>query len=327
MPRVYIIPVLACASAAGIALALTRTCSAQTVWSGLTFTFTKANGTDALLPENQDRITSNVWITRSQFGMGLLNAKTECDEIQGCTYTHNLSPGDTAWATARMAANSTETIAAANWQNLAFTSWEAAYGGQVGLYILNPSYRDAVVHLLSDDIYLDLRFTGWTAQGGGGFAYQRATASSPPTPSGDYNNNGVVDPADYVVWRDTLNQSAAPQGSGADGNANGTIDAGDYSYWRERFGNIVVGSGAGAVAPVPEPAAVVLLLTGLLLVRRSRARRVAANPGPRRGPSARRVRAGRLGTSEWKPRRTGKRDEPRASKLPCGGGFFCFGLE
>ena len=94
----------------------------------------------------------------------------------------------------------------------------------------------------------------------------RAVAPSAPTPTGDYNANGTVDAADYVVWRDTLNQSAAPQGSGADGNANGTIDAGDYSYWRERFGNIIGGSGTGAVAPVPEPTAVVLLLTGLLSV-------------------------------------------------------------
>src|SRR5688572_2721981 len=113
MPRAYIIPVLACAGAVAIALSFPLASSAQTVWSGLTFTFTKADGTDALLPENQDRITSNAWITRSQFGMGLLNAKTECNEIQGCTFTHNFSPQDTAWATARMAANSAETIAAA----------------------------------------------------------------------------------------------------------------------------------------------------------------------------------------------------------------------
>src|SRR2546423_553780 len=46
---------------------------------------------------------------------------------------------------------------------------------------------------------------------------------------GDYNQNGVVDAADYVVWRKTLNSSASPQGSGADGNGNGTIDAGDFT--------------------------------------------------------------------------------------------------
>jgi hypothetical protein len=92
----------------------------------------------------------------------------------------------------------------------------------------------------------------------------------PVMPTGDYNGNGTVDAADYVRWRDTLSQTVSPNGSGADGNANGTIDAGDYSFWRARFGNIIGGSGAGAVALVPEPAAIVLLLTGWLSFRRLR---------------------------------------------------------
>ena len=79
-------------------------------------------------------------------------------------------------------------------------------------------------------------------------------------------HNGVVDAADYIVWRDTLTQTAAPAGSGGDDNANGTIDAGDYDYWRARFGNIIAasGSGAGKLTTVPEPAAAALLLTGLI---------------------------------------------------------------
>lgn len=249
-------------------LVLSHCCSAQTVWSGLSFTFTKANGTDPTLPENQDRISDDVWITRSQIGMGLFNAASECNIILGCTFTHNFSPADTRWATAAMLANSSETIAAANWQNLAFTDWEAAYRNQVGQNILNPSYRDAVVHLIADDIYLDLRFTGWTAQGGGGFSYQRAVPSSTPPPTGDYNLNGVVDAADYIVWRDTLTQSAAPEGSGADGNANGTIESGDYTFWRQRFGNPVPGSAAGgnlqSSTAVPEPMAIFLSFAWLL---------------------------------------------------------------
>ena len=44
---------------------------------------------------------------------------------------------------------------------------------------------------------------------------------------GDYNHNGVVDAADYTVWRDSLGKAVAV-GVGADGNGNGLIDAGDY---------------------------------------------------------------------------------------------------
>jgi hypothetical protein len=51
---------------------------------------------------------------------------------------------------------------------------------------------------------------------------------------GDYNQNGVVDAADYVAWRNTLGQSGS--GLGADGNGNGRIDAGDYAVWRAHFG-------------------------------------------------------------------------------------------
>ena len=89
---------------------------------------------------------------------------------------------------------------------------------------------------------------------------------APPAPSGDYNGNGSIDAADYVVWRNTLTQTASPSGSGADGNANGTIDDGDYTYWRARFGNTVQAAAAGMATAVPEPATLALVLMGLFLV-------------------------------------------------------------
>ncbi len=89
---------------------------------------------------------------------------------------------------------------------------------------------------------------------------------------GDYNQNGVVDAADYVLWRKTLNSSASPQGSGADGNGDGTVNAGDYTFWRQNFGRasqIIVNTGSGSGSSgslgsgaVPEPASVWLLLLG-----------------------------------------------------------------
>ncbi len=249
--------------------------TAQTVWSGLTVNFTKAESGDASLPENQDRITDDVWITRNSFGMGLLNASSECDVLLGCTYTHNSSPLGTEWANAGMLANSNQTIAATNWQNLSFTNWEAAYGNTVGRVILTPTYRDAVVHLINDNIYLDLRFTDWGQLGAGSFSYLRSAPTSTPSPTGDYNGNGVVDAADYVAWRNTLGQTASPAGTGADGNANGTIDLGDFAFWRAHFGN-TAGNGSGGnleTIQVPEPSTLILVLAlsiGLLHVRNQR---------------------------------------------------------
>jgi hypothetical protein len=68
-------------------------------------------------------------------------------------------------------------------------------------------------------------------------------------PTGDYNGNHVVDAADYIIWRDRLNQSV-PAGSGPDGSNNGFIDLADYTFWRSKFGN----SAPGAASGVPEPA-------------------------------------------------------------------------
>jgi PEP-CTERM motif len=55
-------------------------------------------------------------------------------------------------------------------------------------------------------------------------------------PAGDYNFSGVVDAADYVVWRDTLGEVVANPGNGADGDLSGTIDQGDYDFWKSAFG-------------------------------------------------------------------------------------------
>jgi hypothetical protein len=65
-------------------------------------------------------------------------------------------------------------------------------------------------------------------------AFELQTVASPSLP-GDYNQNEVVDAADYVVWRKTFG-SGVPQYSGADGNGTSTIDAGDYDVWRGNFG-------------------------------------------------------------------------------------------
>jgi hypothetical protein len=80
---------------------------------------------------------------------------------------------------------------------------------------------------------------------------------------GDYNKNGIVDAADYVIYRKTLGQTGA--GLPADGNGNGSVDPGDYTFWRARFGN-TSGAGSGAISTaIPEPAALASALFGSLI--------------------------------------------------------------
>jgi hypothetical protein len=52
---------------------------------------------------------------------------------------------------------------------------------------------------------------------------------------GDYNGNGVVDAADYVVWRDNLGSTESHFYQG-DGSGDGVVDNADYGLWVANFG-------------------------------------------------------------------------------------------
>jgi hypothetical protein len=81
--------------------------------------------------------------------------------------------------------------------------------------------------------------------------------------TGDYNNDGVVSAADYVVWRNTLGTTVAPF-SGADGDGNGIIGDGDYTLWQAKFG--VTAAARSNLATVPEPAPTQWLATALAFI-------------------------------------------------------------
>ena len=72
-----------------------------------------------------------------------------------------------------------------------------------------------------------------------------AIESQPNPLPGDYNFDGQVDAADYVVLR-KHNGAAVTAGTGADGDSNGLVDEGDFAIWRSHFGDSlpVVGSGS-----------------------------------------------------------------------------------
>jgi hypothetical protein len=78
---------------------------------------------------------------------------------------------------------------------------------------------------------------------------------------GDYNNDGVVNLADYTVWRDTL--GATGEGLAADGSGDGAVDADDYQVWKDNFGNSSAALGALTInggTSVPEPQSVWMAL-------------------------------------------------------------------
>ena len=76
----------------------------------------------------------------------------------------------------------------------------------------------------------------------------------PPLPLlfGDYNQNGVVDAADYTVWRNNLGANIALPNEDPD-QTPGWVTAEDYDVWKAHFGQTLpLGSGGAAIASVAE---------------------------------------------------------------------------
>ncbi len=83
--------------------------------------------------------------------------------------------------------------------------------------------------------------------------------SVPTGVPGDFNGNGVVDMADYVLWRN----GGPLQNEISD---TGVVTAQDYLDWRAHFGNTSgSGSSLGQSTSVPEPGSICLLLIGTVV--------------------------------------------------------------
>jgi hypothetical protein len=92
--------------------------------------------------------------------------------------------------------------------------------------------------------------------------------------SGDYNDDGRVNAADYIVWRRSTGQSGI--GLAADGSGNGSVGLEDYNVWTSNVGNTAEAAAAIMAAySVPEPTAAVPVAVSLLLFYAQRAGRTA----------------------------------------------------
>lgn len=124
------------------------------IWSGDPITFTKESNADYNDPANQDVITDLVVLTRASRG-SLFNVVLEDS-------ADSASPAGVEWSK-----GTTDEIDA-----LVFDTLKGA-ANNVMSTLPGSSY---VMHLIEEDIYIDVSFISWTSGGsGGGFSYERST--------------------------------------------------------------------------------------------------------------------------------------------------------
>jgi fibronectin-binding autotransporter adhesin len=87
---------------------------------------------------------------------------------------------------------------------------------------------------------------------------------------GDYNDDQVVDAADFVMWRKLFN----PAGPALPNDDTPGVDNDDYDRWKTHFGETSAGSGGSSATSgqVPEPASAVLVLAVLAVAHAARRR-------------------------------------------------------
>jgi hypothetical protein len=179
------------------------------IWTGPPITFTHADFSSTV-----DQLTPRVGLTRGANGGGLLNSGTGGSSLVGLA----------EWAVGTTA----------NAGALTYESLETGNNGGRFPGTVRPPYDcscDVVLHLIAEDIYIDIRFTSWTTGqdgSGGGFSYVRATPGTvsvdtdgdgtPDDVDTDDDNDGVPDTADAFPL--DASESVDTDGDGTGDNAD-----------------------------------------------------------------------------------------------------------
>jgi len=85
------------------------------------------------------------------------------------------------------------------------------------------------------------------------------TGSVTPTDDADFDNNSVVDGADFLIWQRGF--AVGSSNSTGDADGNGVVDGADLTIWKNTFGGPPAVTAVGAI---PEPAS--LTLAGLAVI-------------------------------------------------------------
>jgi hypothetical protein len=145
-------------------------------------------------------------------------------------------------------------------------------GARLVLDITNASPTQTSYDLLTATSITDggINFSGpagWGYQivSGGNGQILRAVAGVAPSEDADFNNDGTVDGADFLVWQRGFGAAGSP--TTGDANNDGNVNDADLGIWKQQYGSTT----PSPVASVPEPAAGVLgLVAAAMLTWRRR---------------------------------------------------------
>jgi hypothetical protein len=122
--------------------------------------------------------------------------------------------------------------------------------GGVAITYPNPTFFGVVND--SGTTFTTIQMTGWDSTfGTDNYVYAF------PGIAGDYNNDGLVDAADYVVWRKNVGGPANLLPNNSDGGPIGTAH---FNTWRANFGMMAPASASHSHSIVPEPATSLILI-------------------------------------------------------------------
>jgi autotransporter-associated beta strand protein len=138
-------------------------------------------------------------------------------------------------------------------------------GGVVDLTNISGSFTPFSFYTLITFSSLVGDVANLTANGPAGFDYQLVQSGNsvslavlPQGVSGDFNDDGMVDAADYVVWRKFFDVDIDLPN---DEDLPGPIGTGEHDMWYQNFSR---SEQSGHSGQVPEPTAMVLLVLGMI---------------------------------------------------------------